>query len=450
MNLSTVSRIPPPRKLGRYEVGAKIAGGGMASVYLGRDVDDRGHEQLVALKVIKDELANDPHFIHMFLDEAAILSKLSHPNIIRTLEFGVSGQHRFIAMELLLGRSLLDVWDVCFATGRKLSFGLIAWIAARVCEGLHYAHELTDGGHPLHVIHRDVNPSNIFLTYDGETKLIDFGLAKAVGRQASSVEGIVKGKIPYLSPEQIRQVALDRRADVYALGITLWECITVQRLFKRDTDIATLRAIRECKVPDARTLSECPDAMWEIVKRALAEDRDERYATAAELGKALDGFLKTQTQGTERRKELEALLGELFRGERPKQQAWLEEARDHPLPNMTMPPPAPLPSVPPVALAAELKAAAKEAAVEEISSETQSDKAMIARIIADEKAAAEEIVATMRLSSRPPPPEHEPPDSDIPPPRREAAPAPENEWGVTIGLAALALAVTVAVIFAMR
>ena len=117
---NAITKLPAPRVLGRYEVGAKIAGGGMASVYLGRAVDDAGKEQLVALKVIKDELAHDENFIHMFLDEAKILSKLSHPNIIRTLEYGVSGEHRFIAMELLLGRSLQDVWEVCFAVGQKL------------------------------------------------------------------------------------------------------------------------------------------------------------------------------------------------------------------------------------------------------------------------------------------------------------------------------------------
>jgi serine/threonine-protein kinase len=332
----------------------------MASVYLGRSIDDERGEQLVALKVIKDELANDENFISMFLDEAKILSKLSHPNIIRTLEFGVSGEHRFIAMELLLGRSLMDVWEVCFAVREKISLGLVAWIAARVCEGLHYAHELEIDGEPLQVIHRDVNPSNIFLTYDGDVKLIDFGLAKAVGRHSRSAEGVVKGKIPYLAPEQIKQKPIDRRADVYALGITLWECAAMRRLFKRDNDVDTLRAIQNGEVPDLRKEASCPEELWSIISKALAEDLDARYATAAALGADLDGFVKKRGSEDHRR-ELDELLARLFQGERPRQQAWLEEARDRPRPNQTMPPPAPLPSVPPEALEEELKEAAKAA-----------------------------------------------------------------------------------------
>lgn len=332
----------------------------MASVYLGRSIDDERGEQLVALKVIKDELAHDENFISMFLDEAKILSKLSHPHIIRTLEFGVSGDHRFIAMELLLGRSLMDVWEVCFAVHEKISLGLVAWIAARVCEGLHYAHELKIEGEPLHVIHRDVNPSNIFLTYDGEVKLIDFGLAKAVGRHSRSAEGVVKGKIPYLSPEQIKQKPIDRRADIYALGITLWECVAMRRLFKRDNDVETLRAIQKGEIPDLRKEASCPEGLWSIITKALAEDLDARYATAADLGADLDKFVKTRG-AADHGHELDELLARLFQGERPRQQAWLEEARDRPRPNQTMPPPAPLPSVPPEALEEELKEAAKAA-----------------------------------------------------------------------------------------
>jgi serine/threonine-protein kinase len=365
VNLNTISKIPPPRSLGRYEVGAKIAGGGMASVYLGRSITDHGQEQLVALKVIKDELAHDEKFIHMFLDEAEILSKLSHRNIIRTLEYGISGEHRFIAMELLLGRSLMDVWDVTFAMREPIALGLSAWIAARVCEGLHYAHELTaSDGAPLHVIHRDVNPSNIFLTYDGDVKLIDFGLAKAVGRHSRSADGVVKGKIPYLAPEQVSQQDIDRRADVYALGITLWECIAMKRLFKRENDVATLRAIREAVIPDLRATASCPEEYWNIVSKALAQDPDARYASAAELGAALDRFVRSLASADgprDRGNELEELLARLFHGERPRQQAWLENVRDRPRPNETMPPPAPVPSVPPEAMD-ELKQAALDSA----------------------------------------------------------------------------------------
>ncbi len=346
------ARVPLPSHLGPYEVGAKIASGGMATVYLGR-VTSKGDETIVALKVIKDELADQQAFIHMFLDEAKILSQLSHPNIIETREYGITGVHRFIAMELLLGRTLMDLWDVLAARGQRLPADLSAWIGARVTEGLHYAHELKDpSGMPLQVIHRDVNPSNIFLTYDGRVKLIDFGLAKAVGRRARSAAGIVKGKLPYLSPEQVTEDTIDRRTDLYALGTTLWEMGTGKRLFKRDNDVATVAAIRSAVIPDPRTIvDDFPDALWAIVKKALEPKRDVRHATALEMGRALDTFVAT----SERRIDastLEALLADVFRGERGKQAAWLRQAS---IPDtrevaQTMPPPVPIGFSPPMVL----------------------------------------------------------------------------------------------------
>src|SRR5262249_39056041 len=154
---------------------------------------------------------------------------------IQTLEYGISGRHRYIAMELLSGRTFADVWDLLAHRGEKMDLRLGAWICARVAEGLHSAHELVDEeGSPLNVIHRDVNPTNIFLTHGGDVKLIDFGLAKARVRVSKSADGIVKGKIPYLAPEQASGKPIDRRVDIYALGTTLWEAATMKRLFKRD------------------------------------------------------------------------------------------------------------------------------------------------------------------------------------------------------------------------
>lgn len=329
-----------PKRIGHYEVGAKIAGGGMASVYIGRT--ENRQDEVVALKLMRNELAQDESFIDMFLDEAKLLSKLSHPNIIRTFEFGVSGEHRFIAMELLLGRSLIDVWQVCFALRRRLPFDLMAWIAASVANGLHYAHELTDEGRPLSIIHRDVNPSNIFLTYQGEVKLLDFGLAKAADRRSRSAEGIVKGKIPYLSPEQLTRATIDRRSDIFGLGITIWECTTMRRLFKRETDVATLRAIREGVVPDARTIvPDYPDRLWDIVHRALEPDRDQRYPTANALRDELLAFVGRDS--ADMQKELGALMSELFAGEQPKQMEWLEQAKV--VSPQTLAPPAPVAAV---------------------------------------------------------------------------------------------------------
>jgi serine/threonine-protein kinase len=311
----TASALAPPKQLGKYEVGAKIGGGGMATVYIGRAEREDGTEERVALKVIRDELANDERFKSMFIDEAKILAQLSHPNVIQTLEYGVTGHHRFIAMELLSGRTYFDIWEVLSSAGDRMPVWLAAWVCARIAEGLHSAHELADDtGQSLHVIHRDVNPGNIFLTHSGEVKLIDFGLAKARVRLSKSEDGIVKGKIPYLAPEQAHGRPIDRRIDVYALGATLWESVTMKRLFKRDTDVDTLRAIRDAKIPDVRTLvPDFPPDLWYIIEKALRVDRDARYETADELRKELDEFIGARAP--QMKDELAALLTRLFPGQ---------------------------------------------------------------------------------------------------------------------------------------
>lgn len=341
--MRSLPALAPPKQLGKYEVGAKIGGGGMATVYIGRAGREDGTEERVALKVIRDELAHDEQFRSMFIDEAKILAQLSHPNVIRTLEFGLTGHHRFIAMELLSGRTYSDVWDLLAIKGERVPLWLAAWICARVAEGLHSAHELVDEtGQPLGVIHRDVNPSNIFLTHSGEVKLIDFGLAKARVRLSKSADGVVKGKIPYLAPEQAHGKPIDRRIDVYALGATLWESVTMKRLFKRDTDVDTLRAIREAKVPDVRQLVEgFPEELWYIIEKSLREDRDARYDDADEFRKELDEFVGGRSP--QMQEELAALLMRLFPGEEARQAKWERAATSVRMPMHTMPPPAPVP-----------------------------------------------------------------------------------------------------------
>jgi serine/threonine-protein kinase len=315
----------------------------MATVYIGRATREDGTEERVALKVIRDELAHDEQFKSMFIDEAKILAQLSHPNVIQTLEYGVTGAHRFIAMELLSGRTYSDVWDLLAVKGEKMSPWLAAWLCARIAEGLHSAHELVDDlGQSLGVIHRDVNPSNIFLTHAGEVKLIDFGLAKARVRLSKSADGIVKGKIPYLAPEQAHGRPIDRRIDIYALGATLWESVTMKRLFKRDTDVDTLRAIREAKVPDVRTLVEgFPPDLWYIIEKSLREDRDARYETADEFRKELDEFVGERAP--QMHEELASLLTRLFPGQEARQARWEHAAASVRMPMHTMPPPAPVP-----------------------------------------------------------------------------------------------------------
>ncbi len=322
----------------------------MATVYVARRTKE-SDDAVVAIKVIRDDLAGDTQYIHMFLDEAKVLSRLSHPDIIVTRDFGVTEDARFIAMELLLGRSLIDVFERVNARGERVPLDVAEHIVMRVARALHYAHG-------LQVIHRDVNPTNIFLTYDGRVKLIDFGLAKSVGRLAKSAQGIVKGKVPYLSPEQIEEKPFDHRADLYALGATLWEITTGRRLFKRATDVETIQAIRSQDIPDPRTFVEglYPDALWNVVRRALERDPDKRYLTGDAMASDLAALLEKHGRKDDMSIVLTSWLEDLFLGERAKQEAWLAEVSAVVASPRTMAPPAPVAEVP----ASELPAAPAE------------------------------------------------------------------------------------------
>ena len=282
----------PFQRLGEYEVLAPISEGGMASVWLGRSFEHP--ERLVALKVIRAEHVRNKDFIAMFRDEARIATKLSHPNIIQIHGLGHDGRQHFLAMEVLRGRTLLEVWGAAHARGEHLPYEAVAWIGARIADALHHAHELVDAqGAPQNVVHRDVNPSNIFLTQDGVPKLIDFGLAKARDRITSTAIGVVKGKLAYLAPEQARGRPADRRADVFALGVTLWEVTLDRRLFRDDSDVETVRRVRDAHVPEPSSVaSDYPPTLSRAVLRALARDPEERWQTAAELRDALDAFVR--------------------------------------------------------------------------------------------------------------------------------------------------------------
>ena len=281
---------PVPKRIGRYDLGEAIAKGGMATVYLARAA--LGGNRMVALKVLHDELAEDPEQVRMFLDEATLLRRLAHPSTVQLYETGEDEGRHFIAMELLIGDSLLRVWRALQKHQQRMSYEMAAYIGARVGEGLHHAHELrSESGLPLNVVHRDVNPANIHLTFDGRVKVIDFGLAKSsgTGRASHTAQGVVKGKIAYLSPEQIEGKPADRRADVFALGTTLWEITVDRRLFKQDNDVETVRAIHKCDVPDPRRIrADYPPNLWAVLRRALARDPADRYPTAADLARDLD------------------------------------------------------------------------------------------------------------------------------------------------------------------
>ncbi len=314
----------PFSRLGRYAVRAKIAEGGMAIVYLGRSTD--AEHPIVALKVIRPEYARDLQFVAMFLDEAKLVSRLAHPSIVKVYEQASQDGQLFIAMELLFGQSLATVWEASQKRGPRLSPEVVAFIGARVADGLHHAHELKDeAGVPQEVVHRDINPSNIFITYGGQVKIIDFGLAKAVDRLTSTMAGVVKGKLAYMAPEQVAGPNVDRRTDLFALATTLWELTVGQRLFKGANDVETMHNVREARVPDpCRVVPAYPPPLAAILMRALAKDRDARYPTAADLAKDLDAYVMAGGRIVNPATLLE-IMTKLFPGERDRDAAWFED-----------------------------------------------------------------------------------------------------------------------------
>jgi eukaryotic-like serine/threonine-protein kinase len=294
--------MPPsaePSKLGRYQILAKIGEGGMASVYLGRRLGPAIAEDddlYVAVKVIRDELAGRADFIAMFLDEVKAVASLSHPSIVRLLEFGQEGRRLYCALELVMGQSLWRVWDACKLRRSRLRYDWIAYVGARIAEGLHHAHELRDAaGNNVGFVHRDVSPSNVLVSYDGRVKIIDFGLAKAQHRLSKTSGGVLKGKYAYMAPEQTQSSNLDRRADIFSLGATLWELSCDRRLFKRKDDVETLIAVSSAVVPDPCTLiAGYPRPLWRILRRAMRKEPDKRYPTALDLARDLDAFALTE------------------------------------------------------------------------------------------------------------------------------------------------------------
>ncbi|MDP3278250.1 MAG: serine/threonine-protein kinase [Deltaproteobacteria bacterium] len=284
-----MSSVQPGQQLGAYEIVAALRGGGMASLYLGRRVGPEGFSRLVAIKVVHDHLASDRAFVEMFLDEARLSSRIVHPNVVRVEELGEHDGCFFLAMEFVHGATLSALMSALSRASRTLPPAIACAIAMRTLDGLHAAHEVTDDqGVSLEVIHRDVSPQNILLSDAGHVKLIDFGVAKARGRKQASEAGALKGKLGYMSPEQAWGRSIDRRADLYALGVVLWEMLTRERLLTGDSEIAVLEAARAPQVQPPHVVDPTiPEAISTAVMTALAPDPADRFQTAHAFRRAL-------------------------------------------------------------------------------------------------------------------------------------------------------------------
>ncbi len=269
--------------------------GGMAEVWRGKAFGAGGFERLVAIKRILPNIAEDEEFIWMFIDEAKISVQLTHANIAQIYELGQIVGSYFIAMEYIPGKDMRAIFDRCRKKGEPAPIPLVAYCVSKMCEGLDYAHRKKDGmGRDLNIVHRDISPQNILISYEGEVKVIDFGIAKAAGKATKTQAGILKGKFGYMSPEQIRGLPLDRRSDVFAIGVCLYEMLTGERLFVGDSDFSVLEKVRKAEVAPPSTYNRrIPEQLEKIVLRALARDVDERYQYASELGDDLQRFLLT-------------------------------------------------------------------------------------------------------------------------------------------------------------
>jgi serine/threonine protein kinase len=278
---------------GKYQLLKKLAAGGMGQVFLARAGGAQGFEKMLVIKRILPHLVEDEEFLSMFFDEARLTARLNHPNIVQIFELGEAEGSHYLAMEYVAGEDLRRVDREARSQGKAFPLGAICRIISDAAAGLDYAHKAHDGqGNPLNLIHRDVSPQNVLVGFDGGVKLIDFGVAKAAGRMQHTATGILKGKYAYMSPEQVDGLPIDHRSDIFALGVVFWEVLAGKRLFKGDSDVVTMRLVRECKVDPPSTInSAVPPALDPIVQLALARDPARRYPDAAAFRMAIEDFI---------------------------------------------------------------------------------------------------------------------------------------------------------------
>ncbi len=338
MATSTQPTVPPPsgtapfrpEPFGKYVLIDRIATGGMAEIFKAKSFSHGGFESLLVIKRILPHIGDNAEFIEMFQDEAKVSVALQHPNIVRIFDFGrlQSGNvsHWFIVMECVEGK---DVRNLLRKLARRKEFmpaELAAYVALEACKGLYYAHTKTDTkGNPYGIVHRDISPSNILISYEGEVKVADFGIAKAESNAYQTRDGVLKGKFEYMSPEQAQGVEFDHRSDQFSLGIMLWETMTGRRLFKTESETATLNKVRDAVIDSPDTVkSDLPPRLVQICMKALAKDPGDRYPTAQAMEQDLREFLFPETADTLKvrfRSYLQSLFAEEITEERARLEA---------------------------------------------------------------------------------------------------------------------------------
>jgi tetratricopeptide (TPR) repeat protein len=287
-----------PVRFGKYALLEKIATGGMAELYRAVIVGHRGFEKLIAIKRILPHLTDQPELVNAFIEEAKLAALLQHPNIVQIYDFGCIEGAYFLAMEHLFGRDLHSI--LAQSREKGMPFGLEhgLYVVSKICEGMDYAHRLRDlQSNPLHLIHRDINPANVLVTYDGEVKILDFGIAKAAGKNSKTREGLIKGKLAYMSPEQASGKPIDHRSDLYSTGVILYEILTGKAMFPGE-DLEVLIAVQDARFePPEKIKPDLPPKVCEILHRALHKDPDLRYQSGAEMLADLEECIHTSVFG---------------------------------------------------------------------------------------------------------------------------------------------------------
>jgi len=323
--MHTAHDVSVVHEIGRYHLVAELARGGMGIIHLAASQGPGGFSKLLVVKELKPELAADEDYVAMFLDEARLAARLSHQNIVQTIEVGSEGGRHYMVMELLDGRSLHRIGRRS-ATKGGLPVAAHLRVIAEALLGLHYAHELRGfDGLPLGIVHRDMSPLNVFVTFDGQAKVIDFGIAKSVDSSLETKTGMLKGRVAYMAPEQAWGRGADRRADVYAVGVMIWEAAAGRRLWPAMSDVEILaRGLREGPPPLRAVRPDVPPELEAICSRAMARDPDDRHATAAELLDELEAHLSRRPDVLTMR-EIGAQVSQMFAEERRKMNAVIEE-----------------------------------------------------------------------------------------------------------------------------
>ena len=341
-----------PAPFGKYFLLERINVGGMAEVFRAKAFGVEGFERLVAVKRILPNIAEDKEFIRMFIDEAKLAVQLNHANIAQIFDLGVVDGSYYIALEHVHGRDLRNIFDRGRGLGEAMPVAQACFVVMKVCEGLDYAHNKRDqSGRELNLVHRDVSPQNVLVSFEGEVKLIDFGIAKAAGKGSKTQAGILKGKFGYMSPEQVRGMPIDRRSDVFSCGIVLYELLTGERLFVGESDFSTLEKVRNVEIlPPSTYNRKIPDELERIVLKALAKDVEDRYQNAIDLHDELQAFVYTAGEFYSR-KDLAGWMKKTFGKEIEEETAKLESYRQLKPPASSLgeaAPPRPTGSRPPV------------------------------------------------------------------------------------------------------